>query len=281
MKTWLALLAVPLLSACGARTGLDAPPIAFVDPGPPPAYCPDAGDTSIYVVTAESQLFRFDPPAATFTLVGTVDCPSESGATPFSMAVDYQGTAYVIFGDGQMFLVSTTTAACTPTSAPLTSTSFTTTFGSGFSANADGLGETLYLASTDTPGQLGSLDTSTFVITNLGAFSTDIGEAELTGTGGGQLFGFGVVQGLAGANLATIDKGGALILNSVLVPTPQDPTGWAFSFWGGDFYFFTGLLDGSSVVGRYRPADGSFVSDYATLPTSNIVGAGVSTCAPR
>jgi hypothetical protein len=282
VKTWpILLLGATLLPACGARTGLDAPPDVLVVAGTPPAYCQDAGDTAIYVVTDGSQLFRFDPPGAAFTPVGTLDCPvTASGQGPFSMAVDHQGTAYVVFGDGEMFTVSTQTAACAPTSAPVDSGNFTQTFGMGFSADPGGQSETLYLAGTGSPGQLGTLDTSSFMIENAGVFSTDIGETELTGTGAGQLFGFGVGSGVAGANLAAIDKQGAVILSDLVVPTPPNPTGWAFAFWGGDFYFFTGL-GGDSSVGRFRPTDGSFVASYATLPMSNIVGAGVSTCAPR
>ncbi|MGH7281076.1 MAG: hypothetical protein ACRELY_06100, partial [Polyangiaceae bacterium] len=53
--------------------------------------------------------------------------------------------------------------------------------------------------------------------------------------------------------------------------------GWAFGFWGGDFYTFTG--GGPSTVTRFRPSDKSIVQ-VATYP-SEIVGAGVSTCAPQ
>ena len=52
---------------------------------------------------------------------------------------------------------------------------------------------------------------------------------------------------------------------------------FAFAFWGGDFWIFTGM-GGPSDVNRFRPADGT-----TTTPTkhpSTIVGAGVSTCAP-
>ena len=54
--------------------------------------------------------------------------------------------------------------------------------------------------------------------------------------------------------------------------------GWAFAFWGGDFYMFH-APNGNSIVTRYRPSDDS-LTQVATLP-SIIVGAGVSTCAPQ
>jgi hypothetical protein len=282
VNTWPGFLAAALLTGCGARTGLYAPPDDYVDPGPKPRYCQDAADTSIYVVTEQNDLLRFDPPTAAFTTIGAIDCPvTTSGSTPFSMAVDHEGTAYVVFDDGELFTVSTATAACTAPSSPIDSAAFTPTFGMGFTADQGGEGETLFLAGTTTPGQLGTLDTSTFVVGNVGTFSTDVGEAELTGTGGGELFAFGVVQGLAGAHLAQVDPATATVLSDTIVPTPQDPDAWAFGFWGGDFYFFTSVGGVSSTVGRYHPVDGSFDAAYTTVPGGTVTGAGVSTCAPR
>jgi len=65
--------------------------------------CPDAGATFVYVVTEEFELMSFYPPTGAFTAIGTLDCPvatngSGSPFTPFSMAVDKSGIAYV--GDG-------------------------------------------------------------------------------------------------------------------------------------------------------------------------------------
>ena len=135
---------------------------------------------------------------------------------------------------------------------------------------------------TTSPGQLGTLDTSAFTIQTVGQFSVDIGQAELTGTGSGQLYGFGVVSDMSGANFAAIDEGDATILGEILVPTPDNPNGWAFSFWGGDFYFFTSYdTDDFTTVGRYLVANGNFDASYAVLQGGHVVGAGASTCAPR
>ena len=65
----------------------------------------------------------------------------------------------------------------------------------------------------------------------------------------------------------------------------QQGRGWAFAFWGGDFYLFTCPFSGptqsctSSRVTRFRPGDKSItqVGSYRGI----IVGAGVSTCAPQ
>jgi hypothetical protein len=63
-------------------------------------------------------------------------------------------------------------------------------------------------------------------------------------------------------------------------------SGFAFSFWGGDFYFFTGATSCDfagqpcfSTVSQLVPG-GAFDPSYAVLQNENIVGAGVSTCAP-
>jgi hypothetical protein len=53
---------------------------------------------------------------------------------------------------------------------------------------------------------------------------------------------------------------------------------WAFAFWGGDFWLFT-APGVASRVDRYRPSDGSTVTMKSNVGF-NIVGAGVSTCAP-
>jgi hypothetical protein len=55
--------------------------------------------------------------------------------------------------------------------------------------------------------------------------------------------------------------------------------GWAFAFWGGDFYTFT-APSGNTLVQRYRPSDGSVVT-VSSLAGRQVVGAGVSTCAPQ
>jgi hypothetical protein len=197
------------------------------------------------------------------------------------MAVDHHGTAYVVFDDGELFTVDTATGACTPSSVPLDTSAFTKTFGMGFAADPGGLTETLYIAGTTTPGELGTLDTNTFVAHPIAPFSSDIGEAELTGTGDGRLFAFGVNPELNGADLAEIDTTNAVVLSDTSVPTPAGVNAWAFGFWGGDFYFFTAVGGASSTVGRFHPDDGSFDATYATIPSGNITGAGVSTCAPR
>ena len=308
-------------AACGARTGLpvderrhrgdagadavDAPDEG-ADAGPDGddgapdvvdagldalSACADAGITYVYVITEENLLFRFYPPDHSFVEIGQIACPAQPNATPFSMAVDRQGTAYVVFSpSGELFHVSTATAACKPTSFVTGQHGFTATFGMGFSADVNDPGETLYVAS-DTPAKpgapaerLATIDPQTFQLDVVGQFSHPIGNAELTGTGDARLFGFGIDSTGTGVvlHLAQIQKTNAQILGDTFLDlgTGGKPiVAWAFAYWGGDFYFFTSTTKGSSKVSRYHPGD-TQATDFAQLDKT-IVGAGVSTCAPQ
>jgi hypothetical protein len=272
----------------------DAPeePDTFI-PFDAPDECPDGGATLIYVITSNTNaLMSFYPPTGSFTPIGIIQCPDDGGTTPFSMAVSRAGIAYVEYGDGNLFRVSTKTAACQPTPFVVGNGGFPTNFGMGFSADTtdagplgDG-GETLYLAGNPgglgaQPIVLGALDTSTFLVRTIGQVSPPIYASELTGTGAGQLFGFflSTPSTSGGASIGQIDKSSAALIAPVSLPTIDINGGWAFAFWGGDFYTFTAPVGPDTVVQRYRPSDGSVVT-VARLTGQSVVGAGVSTCAP-
>lgn len=310
-----AAVAAPV-AACGSRTGLltplevqrdaaldvirhadalppddagdeDAlPPIDVVEPPDAPNDCPDAGSTLVYLITEQYDLMSFYPPSASFRTIGAISCPAASGATPFSMAVDRQGLAYVVYDDGELFNVSTATAACKATPfQPGSLQGFSDTFGMGFSKDVTGSGETLYIASDEMGSQfsrLGSIDTMTFQIGVVGTFNPQINLAELTGTGAGQLFAFYPLDptnpSISDTAIGEIDKTSAHVIAQSTLPGVVVGSGWAFAFWGGDFYTFTAPSSGS-VVKRYRPSDGSIVQIAQISDT--IVGAGVSTCAPQ
>jgi hypothetical protein len=98
-----------------------------------------------------------------------------------------------------------------------------------------------------------------------------LGDSELSGSPDGRLFAFN-------GTVSQVDPSSAAVLatfNAVNLPVG---TGWAFAYWGGDFFLFTGQ-GVSSTVTRFRPTDNSLVN-VATLRGEVIVGAGVSTCAP-
>ncbi|HEY6462160.1 MAG TPA: hypothetical protein VIY73_18465 [Polyangiaceae bacterium] len=271
----------------------DALPPLDVRPPPPDAFssCPDAGSTYIYVITQTNNLYSFYPPTAAFTLIGTIACPTTiAGENPFSMGVDRKGIAYIVFSardatgneiGGELFRVSTATAACLPTGFTIGQQGFARTFGMGFSADQSDAGESLYVASDDinTP-QLGRIDVSNFALHVVGDFNPPITQSELTGTGAGGLFGFWEPTGALDSQIVQIDKQTALVTNANTLSGLQQNNGWAFAFWGGSFYMFTGATAGgsTSVVTRYDPGPNT-LTQVGGLDDL-IVGAGVSTCAP-
>jgi hypothetical protein len=258
--------------------------------------CPDAASTLIYVVAENNDLMSFYPPTAEFKTIGAIACPSHAGSTPFSMGVSRTGTAFVVFSNtvqglsGELFRVSTATAACVATPYVPSQVPGFTTFGMGYVGDTpDGgafggdAGETLYVAA-DVPasnGTLGRINTGTFILTAVAPFSTgNIPMAELTGTGDGRLFAFYSV-GTFDSAIAEINPLTAQVIASSPLPGVAQGNGWAFGFWGGDFYTFTSPNGGNTNVTRFRPSDNSITVVAQTAPNVLIVGAGVSTCAPQ
>ncbi len=320
-------LVLLVVAACGSRTGLFGPEDASVPPEGPDASaldarvdatrdaapdtrpdeldalppidvaqppdvvsrtdCPDAGGTLVYVVTSRNELYAFYPPDLGFRLIGTLACPAGS-ATPFSMAVDRRGVAYVLYTDGNLFQVSTQTAACVATSFRTGQSGFTT-FGMGFAADATAAGnERLYVADTGGGGigpnndsrGLASINTTSFALSFIGRFTPALPRAELTGTADGRLFAYWP-SGSAAAprgSIAEIDarSGAVRARTDVTIGTNSDA--FAFAFYGGDFWMFNSPDGGPSAVSRYRLADQT--TDTPLTFPETIVGAGVSTCAP-
>ena len=299
------------LASCGARSSLDgagadagtsfvpgihpdAARLAPLDAGvvdtgvlPPPDAAPYKNDctdptvTYVYAVSNADELFAFDPMMKTFSPIGVLNCQSLSH--PFSMAVSRKGVAYVLYEDGQLFKVSTKTAACTPTPFVPGQAGFVR-FGMGFATIAQGPAEQLFVAATGDTGsgglsELAIIDTTTFALKPVAAFVPPQLGAELTGTGDGRLFGFTADDADPNASrVVQIDKKTAKITASVKLPGVPRGDGWAFGFWGGTFWLFT-APGGDARLTRYDPATGE-IAEIAKLP-QEIVGAGVSTCAPE
>ncbi len=205
------------------------------------------------------------------------------------MAVDRQGTAYVVFFDGSLFKVSTADASCQATTFQTGQGGFPTRFGMGFTANTFDPGETLFVAGFDTMFPiLATINTTTFVTSQIGPVSMPIGEAELTGSGNGDLYSFGIVldpttQMVTSLHLSQLAKTNADVIGDAFVTLSSGTaqiTDWAFAYWGGDFYFFTSASQPTTIVSKYTPGGQTDLGVYATIP-SPVVGAGVSTCAPH
>ncbi|MBK8995391.1 MAG: hypothetical protein IPM35_06475 [Myxococcales bacterium] len=234
----------------------------------------------VYVLDSAAKLYKFDPPALTFTPIGTLNCPAGVLDTPFSMAVDRNANAWVVYTNGNLFKVDTKTAGCTPTSFTPGQAGFVT-FGMGFSTEGAGsTKDTLFVSQSDFAGGttgLASIDTQSLVLTPIGMYDLLNARAELTGTGDGKLF--GAFEG-APYKVAQIDKSNAKIISAApQAPVQSSPGGsnFAFAFWGGSFWLFVGPGTSTDVF-QYDPKAGSTVKQKSE--SFAIVGAGVSTCAP-
>src|SRR5439155_11207683 len=132
----------------------------------------------------------FQPDMLKFVDIGTLDCPSEMGATPFSMSVDRNAVAWVLYSSGEIFHVDTMTAKCTATNYMRGQNGFNT-FGMGFSLDAVGVQtETLFLSGADNglgQNQLGSMNPKSLKVSAIAPIN---GSPELTGTGDAKLWAF-------------------------------------------------------------------------------------------
>src|SRR5690349_13534900 len=161
-------------AACGSpdshRPSPDAgPDAATIDSSPDGSGsidpCSDAAK-KVYVVDKDNTFSTFDPTTKMFHDVGTLGCPAADGATPFSMGIDRDAVAWVLYIDGELFRVDTTSLACTATQ--WQPTAGLPLFGMGFSSDTSGGNtDTLFVAGTATgPGShssaLASIDTAAF-----------------------------------------------------------------------------------------------------------------------
>lgn len=274
------------------------------------AGCSDAAKL-VYVLSDEYDLYSFDPAVLKFTKIGQLDCDVEQREvvvddgfggeitigdnTPNSMAVDRTGRAWVGYQNGELFNVDTSNAKCTRTAYDYAGQDFDK-YGMGFSSDSAGSAtDTLYLIGQKYESDFGSvsavgtglykLDTGSLAVTSIGDFSGDLqGEpGELTGTGEGKLFGFFLTS--PRAQSAEISKTNAATSNETQLDSisigGSGGYAFAFSFWGGDFWFYSASGDSPSKVTRLRTSsDGSEDTVVDDVGGFQIVGAGVSTCAP-
>ncbi len=235
----------------------------------------------VYVVTDTREFLKFDPPTGTFTLVGSLDCPNSSFMDPFSMAIDRQANAWVLYNSGDLYKVSTLDASCEATSFVADQNGFSE-FGMGFTSDQPGsTTETLFVSELVDGGsaRLGSIAFPSLALSPVGS-AISAGSAELTGNGLAELWGF--FPQSSPPVVARIDKATAALLAHYTIPASVfsgDVTAWAFAFWGGSFYIFVAVGGSNSIVARLDPV----TSEWKTVTADAgyaIVGAGVSSCAP-
>jgi len=249
----------------------------------------------IYVVDDAYRLLRFSPAggANQFDLIGELDCPAgpswpEWGgggtATPFSMSVDRDGVAWVLYTSGEIFRVSTIDAGCSPSPYQKGQDGYKL-FGMGFVADGvDANSEKLYIAGGNVDaqdlGDMAYIDPDTLSIHTLGPCPPAEYGPELTGTGKGEWFGY--FPGSSSTFIARLSKQDGRIEHQWPLPgLGSQVRAWAFAHWGGKFYVFVTIQEGgyNSKVLLLDPDTGNVDTLMENLDYI-IVGAGVSTCAP-
>jgi hypothetical protein len=257
--------------------------------------CTAATSEKLYVVTSDYKLLAFDPTAlpasgsadAAFASIGQLNCPAQGGATPFSMSIDREGRAWVLYSSGEIFFVSIEDASCAASGFAPSQAGFDV-FGMGFVSDAEGSdAETLYIAGGDALQlggvQFGSIDKDTMTVTPIGPMTVGATGPELTGTGKAELWGYYPGDESEDAHVGKLDKAsGDIMMDVPMGAAGGQPSAWAFGQFGGKFYVFISYLDldtffETQAVQVVDPMT-SEVVDFETSYT--IVGAGVSTCAP-
>ncbi|WAS99393.1 hypothetical protein [Nannocystis punicea] len=251
--------------------------------------CPDLEvplDDGIFVLSKTAQLWKYFPQTHDFELLGPADC----GLAPstFSMGVDREGFAWVQYSDMKLRKIDVTdTSQCSdPGFVPMQNG--IENFGMAFVSNsADDKCDRIYgnhyngVANGDMVSEFFSVDPDTLLVVPQGL--SDYGLAEVTGTGDGRAFLF---AGPDPSSLVEVDKATGATLEVTPLPGVKTGGGFAFAFFGGDFYFFTDKeSDSTSEVTHldYDDSDNNGVQDLKVVVEDaplRIVGAGVSTCAP-
>lgn len=265
--------------------GSDNPDMSGPTIGPNQGDCSDDSTKLVYLLDADNSLWSFKPnqmdiTQSILTKVGPLQCSTTM--QPNSMSVDRTGSAWVEYvpmdeGDtteDQIFKVNITNAACTGTT--YKTGPFGTRYGMGFVADAPmGTAESLFVAKGDPPYAFGKFDTSALSIASLG---TPNGGPELSGSGDAKLWAF--FPDASMPRVSQLDKSnGSEGLSHPVAAAAGTNDGYAFAFWGGDFWVFLKKdTDTWSVLYHVRGSDGV----VTTMPLTGrwIVGAGVSTCAP-
>lgn len=255
--------------------------------------CADGADL-VYVIDVDYNLHAYYPKDNTLKKLFELDCPCGnslrdplSKATPFSMSVDRNAIAWVLYDSGEIFNVNTQTGACAKTSHSPGQDGFEL-FGMGFVSDSKGsTTEKLYIFGGDKDdigysGKLAYIDPATINLTTIGSIDNRNMSPELTGTGEGRFFAF-----FPGANgfVAEVDKATGMFTNEWSTPITEDFDAWAFAHWGGQFFIFITTYEGviipvaNSKIMRLDPVSKKFATIKNDLGF-RIVGAGVSTCAP-
>ncbi len=271
--------------------------------------CPSgggAGGDLIYLMDQQYRLISFDPRligngagADPFQVIGQVACPAgpsvpgwpvAGAATPFSLAIDRQLVAHVLYTSGQIFDVSTVDATCTPTGfepAQIAGGRRWDLFSMSYVTDASGGdAERVWIAGGNAgasmTGDLGWLDPGDHTVHPVGSLSNSVEYTpELAGLGDATLWGF--YPGAWTAFVQQIDKttgAGTGPVRSIPGGLGGTVSAWAFAHHDGVFYVFAtaGIIE-TTTLSTIDRSSGQYTLLWRGLPYK-IVGAAAPTCAP-
>ena len=258
--------------------------------GVEPCACPDIEvplDDGIFVLSDNSELWKFYPESNTFLELGAFNCGGMTNT--FSMAVDRLGFAWVMFNtpQGEIWKVDVTDVSKCSDPGYNQGQQGINYFGMAFVSNNefdqcdqiygntfDGFGGFQEGANI---GDFLSVDPDTLLIQKLG--KTNFNGAEVTGTGDGRAFMFG---GANPAKLVEVDKANGAFLEVNPLGNLELTNAFAFAFFAGDFYMFTESDNNQTLskVTHYDYDGNKALTTVVPQAPFRIVGAGVSTCAP-
>jgi hypothetical protein len=252
-------------------TAEETPDTDVPDDPPPADDCTDTADLVYVLSRDDSTLYTFDPDALAFTSLGRVSCGTSE--TPGSMAVSRDGVAYVRYADNSVYALDLATMRCSATS--YADRRFDS-FGMGYATDSsDTWRDQLYVANATS---VGILDPSTWTITPLGRMAS---QSELTGNADGELWAILPLE--SPAELVKLDTTTGATVETIRMPgfpDPGDIDTFAFATWSGDFYVFVreyGMGSSTDVIKVTRMGGMTTVLEDVGF---DVVGAGVSTCAP-
>lgn len=261
-----------------------------VDAGARPSDgCSAESSDSIQLLDIEGSIHRLWPETLTVESLGRPDCDGAVLATALTM--DRGGTLWAIMvtvdGPRMIYTIDPATLECEATGFVAPAVPHFTMGGLAFvGGEAGGMTESLYVGLDlgdptlpPVPQSLGLVDLDTMTLEIVGTSNPPptggYAIADLTGTGGGGLFGFfsGTMPLLA--ELSTED---GTLLRSDPLPFEVPASRWAVAQWAGRFWLFTSADEAGSNIVAFDPADGSYEAIGGV--GAKVVGAAVSTCAP-
>ena len=238
---------------------------------PPEGDCEDTRDLIYVIDRAEKALYLYDPVARAYEHLGELDCGPFAG-DPGSMSVSRSGYAYVRYRDNTVYSVDLRTMECEETDYE----SDFGSFGMGFvTEHARTWEDHLYVANAR---DLAVLKTETWEMTTIGRLPS---QSELTGNGRGELWAMLPLE--QPAKLARLSQTNGTITASHDLPgfpNPREIDTFAFATWGGEFFLFVRSYGMGRSTDVYRVDSQGNFSMHQENSGRDIVGAGVSTCAP-